>query len=92
MTDFIKITDEGRYLLTQGMVGCIVPVDKMIGDLAFIHAPALGLHCKPEYDFLAEPLTISGHRNQYTLAKDCYEKVANPFAHWNKIKGAECVN
>ena len=92
MTDFIKITGEGGYHLTQGMVGCIVPVDDFLGGLAMVHAPVLGAYCKPEHKHLAEPFTISGFRNQYYLNEDCYDKVANPFSHWNKIKGAVCVN
>lgn len=92
MTEFIKITDEGGYHLTQGMVGCTVPVDEFIGSLAVVHAPVLGAYCKAEHKHLAEPINISGSRNQYYMREENYEKVSNPFAYWNKIKGAECVN
>lgn len=92
MERFIKIKSDGGYHLAAGMEGCIVRLKDMLGGLAVVHAPTLGLYCKPENSFLAKPLGVTGKPNDYFFSKEVYEEVPNPFAHWNKIKGEECVS
>lgn len=92
MERFIKLKSEANYSLTKGMEGCIVRLKEMVGALAVVHAPDLGVYCKPEFKFLAEPLMSIGKPNDYLFNEEHYEEVPNPFAHWNKIKGAECVS
>lgn len=92
MQRFIKLKSTDNYSLTKGMEGCIVRLKDMIGTLAVVHAPDLGVYCKPEFKFLAEPFMSIGSSNDYLFNEEHYQEVQNPFAHWNKIKGAQCAN
>lgn len=92
MQRFIKLNSTADYSLTKGMEGCIVRLGEMIGTLAAVHAPDLGVYCKPEFKFLAEPFGCAGQKNNYFFNLEHYEEVPNPFAHWNKIKGAKCAS
>ena len=87
MTQFIKITSSGGYILAEGMEGCIVPTDDIMGTLAVVPAPVLGLYCKPGREHLAHPLLCNGTPNRYYFSQDNYERVDNPFEHWNSLKG-----
>ena len=89
MTQFIKLSANCGYHLTDGMEGCIVPVEEIIGDLAVVPAPALGAFCKPEHKHLAGPLTCVGSPNRYYFNERNYEVVDNPFSHWNALKSGE---
>lgn len=86
MTQFIKITSNGGYHLVEGMEGCIVPTSEILGSLAVVHAPALGLYCKQEHKHLAKPKMFNGSDNNYYFSESNYERVDNPFAHWNSLK------
>lgn len=86
MAQFIKLKSNAGYHLANGMEGCIVKVREIIGTLAVVPAPNLGLFCKPENKFLAGELNSIGKPNEYFFGSDHYELVDNPLSHWNDLK------
>lgn len=85
---YITINKGCNYHITEGFNDAVVvPVYQWIGNLAFVRADALALYSKPEYKFLGEP-NVLGEVNDYPFSQHDYTEVENPFAYWNKIKGA----
>lgn len=88
MQQFIKIKATGGYHLLEGLEGVIVPLSKILGTLAVVHAPTFAPFCKREHMHLtnAKMITVD-EPNNYFLNSNLYEVVGNPFAHWNALKG-----